>query len=142
MTSLPGNSIKYVAITTILVICTFAIYGGYRIYRIAEEAAVDSCIRSIESTLAEKLEREKGEINTSNQWKVLSKDEKEFLFDSVKDSKYFDCKRFQFYKTGKTRTGEDVQVSVRQVVRKWDKNIKQYQVKVECDGCFRSDNLY
>jgi hypothetical protein len=124
------NPLKYVAIIMILIICGFVIYMGYLIYRSAEEAAVGSCISSIERILAEKLTDEGSAINPSGQWKILSQEEKEFLFDSIKDSKYFDCYRFPFYEKGKTRDKQDVQVSIRQIDSRMNDNKKIYDVHI------------
>jgi hypothetical protein len=112
----------YLGIALFLVIGIFVVFKGYQIYRSAEDSAVESCILSIRQSLADTLKKEEVRkvISPSQEWRVLNKNEQDFLFNSIDNPKNLDCGRFAYFTAGKTQSGKDLHVSVRQISGKID----------------------
>ncbi len=75
------NSIANLALFAVFMLGVFLIYEGYQTYRRSEDAALESCILSLQGYLADSLKSEeiRKVINPSQEWKLLNNAEREFL---------------------------------------------------------------
>lgn len=112
----------YLAVALFLITGIFVVFKGYQIYRSSEDSAVQSCILSVSQALAETLKKEEVRkvINLSQEWKVLKKNEQDFLFNSIDNPMNLDCGRFAYYTKGQNQSGKELHISARQVNEKID----------------------
>jgi mRNA-degrading endonuclease RelE of RelBE toxin-antitoxin system len=104
-------------ISLILIICVAVIYFGYHIYKSFEDAAAFSCTSSIQAYFERNInnnEELRKIVNPTKEWKILGEKERNFLFNLITDLKQFDCGRFSFLTKGKTKSGENLQISAKQ----------------------------
>lgn len=118
-----------IVIGLFLIICISVFYFGYQIYKSVEESATESCVLSMQAYLERKIandEQVRDVVNPSNEWKILGEKERIYLFSLIGNPNQFDCgSKFSFLTKGKTRSGEDLQISV---------NEGNYGVRFKIDG--------
>jgi hypothetical protein len=110
------TGLPIIGIVLSLTICIYVIYIGYQFYRSVEDTALESCIGSIRQSLSTTLENQevKRIINPDQEWRVLSKTERNFLLNHTDNPKRYDCANYPFFTEGKTKRGKELQISVRQ----------------------------
>ena len=106
----------------VLVFCGFVVYAGYTTYKESEESAYLSCILSMKSSLIIIIRDDqtlREAIDIGHEWKSLNKNEMDTLFNSPANTKRFDCGNYP-----SSRTGEDLQIAIRQINGRIEMNLQ------------------
>jgi hypothetical protein len=107
------KSDNYWGLLFLFVVCGFIIFAFYKEWEGAEESAYKSCILSLKDDLVVTIREDKAvsdAIQIGQEWRALSKNEVDLLFNSPSYSKTVDCGNYPASVTGK-----DVQIAIRRI---------------------------
>jgi hypothetical protein len=101
-----------------LTICiSVSLYSGYQTYKSVEAGDTESCILSLQDSLMLTFHKEevRNVISLNQEWRILNKNEQDFLFNSMNNPRRLDCFRFSNFTEGKSRSGKDLHISARYI---------------------------